>query len=109
MSQYDVNNNYGNQRIIIHILKDLVLFLNIQTYPHYVSFYVYKLHANVVCQKNSSQIAKFSRPDSPLMSQRSKKTLSAKTFPVAVCVKLKMNVLVEIVSQKAKICQTAPT
>ncbi len=35
--------------------------------------------------------------------------LSAKTFPVAVCVKLKMNVLVEIHSQKAKRYQTEPT
>jgi hypothetical protein len=36
-------------------------------------------------------------------------TLSAKTFPVAVCVKLKMNVLVEIHSQKAKMSQPEPT
>ena len=36
-------------------------------------------------------------------------TLSAKTFPVAVCVNLKMNVLIGTTSQKAKICQNEPT
>ena len=36
-------------------------------------------------------------------------SVSAKTFPVANCVKLKMNVLADIISQKAKTCQTAPT
>ena len=36
------------------------------------------------------------------------KTVSTKTFPVASCVNLKMNVLVVIPFQKAKTCQTEP-
>ena len=47
------------------------------------------------------QLAKCVKPN--------KQTMSAKTIPIAVSVQLEMNVLVEIPSQKTKICQTAPT
>jgi len=53
------------------------------------------------CPRMRFQLAKCVNPNV--------QTLSAITFRVANCVKLKMNVLVEIHSQKAKRCQTEPT
>jgi hypothetical protein len=53
------------------------------------------------CPRKRFQLANFVKPNT--------QTVSTKAFQVAACVKLKMNVLVGIANQKAKICQTEPT
>jgi len=58
----------------------------------FVCFYVCKLLANVVSQQIPCRTAKTSPPDYPPTCQRSLKTLSANTFPVAVSFNLNMDV-----------------